>query len=117
MERIKLSTLSEDDNVIVDGEYFIKTVSEILEEIEYYKDKDLYTVVKHYVSFNAKDIIEDAIETEYINGMYEDWDVHMRANVTEEDINDIQKILDRILLRNPIINIAYQPNKLIEVDI
>lgn len=117
MVRIKLSTLSEDDNVIVDGEYFIKTVSEILEEIEGYKDRDLYTVVKHPASFNAKDIIEDAIETEYNNGMYEDWDVHMGANVTEEDINDIQKILDRILLRNPIINIAYQPNKLIEVDI
>lgn len=117
MERIKLSTLSEDDNVIVDGEYFIKTVSEILEEIEGYKDRDLYTVVKHPASFNAKDIIEDAIETEYNNGMYEDWDDFIRAEVTDEDINDIQKILDRILSRNPNANIAYQPYKLIEVDI
>lgn len=116
MNRIKLSTLSEDTKVIVDGESFTIEVSDILENIEDYRHKDLYTVTEHYATFNAKDIIGDAIEVEYCNGMYEDWDDNIRADIEDEDIKDIQKILDRILSRNPNANISYQSDKLIEVD-
>lgn len=117
MNKIKLSLLLEDDKVLVDGEYFVKTVEEILEDIEEYKHRDLYTVMEHHASFNAREMIGDAIELEYCNGMYEDWDDFIRADVMDEDISDIQEILDRILQRNSNANISYQQNELIEIDI
>lgn len=117
MNRIKLSTLSEDTKVIVDSESFTIEVSDILENIEDYRHKDLYTVTEHHATFNAKDIIDDAIENEYCNVMYEDWDDFIRADVMEEDINDIQQVLDRILSRNPNANVSYQSDKLIDIDI
>lgn len=113
---INLSSLSEDDKVIVDGEYHVLTVSDILENIDEYEHRDLYTVVEHQASFNAREMIGDAIELEQCNGMYEDWDDYIRADVTEEDISDIQKILDRILSRNPNANLAYQSDELIRID-
>lgn len=47
----------------------------------------------------------------------EDWDNSISSDVTKEDIEDLQKIFDRILARNPSLNIAYEPDKLIEIDI
>lgn len=117
MNRVKLSALSEDTKIIVDGESFTMEVLDVLEEIEDYRHRDLYTAIEHYATFNAKDIIDDAIENEYCNGMYENWDDFIRADVEEKDIEDIQKILDRILSRNPNANIAYMQDKLIEIDI
>ena len=117
MEKVKLSTLSEDTIVIVGDSERVNRVEDILEDLEYYKDKDVYTTIPHYASFDAESIIDSIIEDEYCNGMYEDWDESIRADITEEDIADLQKIFDRILARNPQANISHESHKLIEFDI
>lgn len=117
MKKVKLSALKKETIVLVDDEYHINTVSEILEDLEEYRYKDIYTTTEHHASFDAKCIMDLAIEDEYNNGMYEDWDNSISSDVTKEDIEDLQKIFDRILARNPSLNIAYEPDKLIEIDI
>lgn len=117
MEKVKLSTLSKDTIVLVDGNININTVSDILEDLEVYKNKEIYTTREYKASFNAESIIDNAIENEYNNGMYEDWDDSIKADVTEDDIKDLQSILDRILARSPGANIAYEPDKLVEIDV
>lgn len=117
MKKVKLSTLSEDTIVLVDGEYRANTIDEILEDLEEYRDKEIYTTTERYASFNAEEILYQAIEDEYNDGMYEDWDDSIKADVTKEDIEDLQKIFDRILARNSNSNITYEADKLIEIDI
>ena len=115
MEKVKLSTLSKDTIVIVDGYDSINTVSDILEDLEYYRTKEIYTTTEYHASFNAKNILDDAIDYECENNMYEDWDESIRSYIKKEDITDLQKVLDRILARGS--NIAYNSDKLIEIDI
>ncbi|MEG0133385.1 MAG: hypothetical protein RR891_07535 [Clostridium sp.] len=117
MEKVKLSTLSKDEILSVDGEIFAVEVEELMENIERYRDMEIYTTTPHHASFDVKDIIDDAIENVYCNGMYEDWDDRIHGDVTEEDIKDIQAIFDRILARSPSQNISYESDKLIEFDI
>lgn len=115
MEKVKLSTLSKDTIVLVDGYENISAVSDILEDLEYYKTKEIYTTTEYHASFNAKNILDDAIDYECENNMYEDWDDNIRSYITKEDIADLQRIFDRILARGS--NIAYNSDKLIEIDI
>ena len=115
MEKVKLSTLSKDTIVIVDGYDSINTVSDILEDLEYYRTKEIYTTTEYHANLNAKNILDDAIDYECENNMYEDWDEHIRGYIKEEDIADLQKVYDRILARG--LNIAYNSDKLIEIDI
>ena len=115
MEKVKLSTLSKDTIVIVDGYDNVNTVSDILEDLEYYRTKEIYTTTEYHASFNAKNILDDAIDYECENNMYEDWDESIRGCIKEEDIADLQKVYDRILARGS--NIAYNSDKLIEIDI
>lgn len=117
MKKVKLSTLPKDTIVYIEGDVHTRTVEEVLEDIENYRDEEIYTTKEHYANFNAKDIIYTAIEDEYCNGMYEDWNDSIKGDVTEEDIEDFQEILDRILARNPMGNITYEPDKLIEIDV
>jgi hypothetical protein len=116
MEKVKLSTLPKETIVLVNGNSSINTVEDILEDIEFYKAKEVYTTIPIHASFNAASIIDRAIENEYQN-MYEDWDESVAADVAKEDIEEMQAIFDRILARNPEQNIAYREDKLIKFDI
>jgi hypothetical protein len=116
MGKVKISSLQKDEFVYIEG-FNTMTVSEILEDIETYRDKELYTTIPHSASFDAGSIVANAIENEQENGMYEDWDESIEEDITEEDIADLQKVFDRILARNPSQNIAYESNKLIEIDV
>lgn len=113
MEKVKLSTLSKDTIVLVDGNININTVEDILEDLEGFRGKQVYTTTEYRASFDAESILNDAIENEYQN-MYEDWDESIQSDITQEDINDLQIIFDRILSRSS--NIAYEADKLIEID-
>lgn len=115
MEKVKLSTLSKDTIVLVDGYENINTVSDILEDLEYYRTKEIYITTEYHASFNAESILDDAIDYECENNMYEDWDEHIRGYIKKEDIADLQKVYDRILARGS--NIAYNSDKLIKIDI
>lgn len=117
MEKVKLSTLSKDTIVIVDGNSNINTVEDIFKDIEGYKNKEVYTTTPHHACFDAESIMDSVIEDEYCNSMYEDWDDNIKGDITKEDIEDLQKIFDRILARNPSQNISYDSDKLIEIDI
>lgn len=117
MGKVKLSTLSKDAIVLVEGYSTINTVLDILEDLGNYRDKRIYTTTEHPASFNAKDILNYAIDDEYESGMYEDWDDNIKADITKADIEELQEIFDRILARNPSQNIAYDADKLIEIDI
>jgi len=117
MEKVKLSTLSKEDFVLVDGEYQAKKVEEILENIEDYRNEKIYTAIEHHATFDARSILDDAIENEQCNGMYEDWDDNINYYVTDEDIKELQAIFDRILARSPSQNISYDSDKLIKIDI
>lgn len=116
MERLKLSTLSKETIVFIKGVVHVQTVEDILEDIDSYRNEEIYTTKEHHASFDAESIIETAIEDEYNNGMYEDWIDSIREDVTKEDIDDLQKIFDRILARSPSSNIAYEADELIEID-
>lgn len=115
MEKVKLSTLSKDTIVLVDGYENINTVSDILEDLENYRTKEIYTTTEYHASFDAKEILDGAIDYECENNMYEDWDESIRSYITKEDIADLQKVFDRILARGS--NIAYNSDKLIEIDV
>lgn len=117
MEKVKLPTLTKDTIVLVEENCRISTVEDILNDLEYYKTKEIYTTTPYHASFDAKEIVDDAIEYVYCNDMYEDWDERIHDDVTEQDIKDIQTIFDRILARSPSQNISYIPDKLIEIDI
>ena len=116
LNKVKISTLAKDTIVLVDQNSEISTVADILEDLEFYKGKKVYTTTQRQAFFNAKDIIESAIEDEYQN-MYEDWDENISGDVTEEDAADLQKIFNRILARSPQQNISYEAKELIEIDI
>jgi hypothetical protein len=117
MEKVKLSTLSKDTIVLVDGYSNISTISDILEDLEGYKTKNVYTTTEHKANLSAKDMLDSEILSESENNMYEDWDERIWEDVTKKDIDDIQIILDRILSRSLLQNIAYIEDKLIEFDI
>lgn len=117
MKMVTLSTLPFDTVVIVSGNDTIIRVEDILDDIGYYRNKQVYTTTPHYACFDAKGIMDDVIENVYCNGMYEDWDESINADITDEDISDLQKIFDRILARNPQANISYEEDALIEFDI
>ena len=115
---IKLSNLKQTDMVYVipsdDMNSGVVSVKEILQDINSYKSSFLYIAVKHHASLDAEDMLNDAIENECYDNMYEDWDKDINADITKEDIEDIQKILDRILARSE--NIAYAAGAPIEID-
>lgn len=116
MKKVKLSTLSKNKIVIVSGYSVINTIEDILEDISSYRNEKVYTTIPRNASFDAKYIIDNAIENEY-QDMYEGWYESIKGDVRKEDVEEIQAIFDRILARNPTKNIAYDTDKLIEFDI
>ncbi|MGL4452052.1 MAG: GTP-binding protein [Sarcina sp.] len=108
----KLSEIKEDAVLIV--EETVLTKEDILNDLNYYKNKDIYTTTEYKARIDAMDMLERAIESEY-QDMYDDWDEEVLKDVTSEDIKELQVILDRILNRSK--NIAYLEDEKIEVDI
>ncbi len=90
----------------MEGKSNIVTVAEVLEDINYYKEKEIYTTTPHHACFDAESIIDIIIEDEYCNGIYDDWDNNIRTDITNVDIAELQVIIDRILARSPEQNIA-----------
>ena len=117
IEKSKNINTTKDEILYVEGDFDVITVSEVLEDIENYRNAKLYTTIPHPAIFSAEEILNDAIDQEQENGMYEDWDDKIRADITKQDIADLQAIFDRILARNPSQNISYEQDKLIEIDI
>lgn len=115
---VKLSELNMEDMLYIEGEYgdSIMTKTEVLDELDYIKQegKKIYTTHEYEAKVNAKYVIDWAIEDEYQN-MHEDWDLEAMREVTEEDIEDIQKVFDRILDRTN--RVSYYADKEVEIDL
>ena len=59
------------------------------------KKENLYTVKKEHLRFDARDVIETAIDYLSQDG-YEDMYERAMENLTNEDIDELQKVLDKI---------------------
>lgn len=116
MDKVKVSTLSKNDVVLVEGSSTVISVKNILDDFNSYRGSEIYTTREINACFNAEEILDAAIEEQLCNGMYEDWDANIKADITKDDLDEIQAILDRILARNSSQNITYETDKLIELD-
>lgn len=113
----KLSELKDEDMIIVNG-YDVVSKEDFLNDFEFYKNKAnrVYTTTQYKANVNAEYMLEDALEREY-NNMYEDWFDHILNDVTEEDVKDLQKVVDRILARSKPTNICYLEDEKVEIDL
>lgn len=120
MERVKLSALDCDQELEVLGneigncESSMMTAWEVINDIDKYRNRTVYTLKDIYeASFDAKGMIDSMIEKE-ANKMYEDWDLQIIEDVHEDDVKGIQKILEKILSRRE--NISARKEKLVIID-
>lgn len=96
-ETVLLSELSNDEMLAYEDGHEVYTPQELRERIEAGEELNHHT---WYVSTpqewkpSAKQMIDDHIENEYDNGMYEDWDDRARDCITQEHIDKIQAVLD-----------------------
>ncbi len=113
----KLSELKDGDMLIVDG-YDVVSKEDFLNDFEFYKNKAdrVYTTTQYHAVIDVEEMLMDAFESES-NNMYEDWLERIEDYVTEEDIEDLQKVVDRILSRNESINISYIEDEKVEIDL
>ncbi len=113
----KLSELKDEDMLLVDG--YVVPKKDLIRDFEYYKSRvdRVYTTTQYKANINAKDMLDDAFEREYENNMYEGWFDNIVSDITEDDIRDLQKIIDRILTRNESTNICYIEDEKVIVDI
>ncbi len=114
---IKLSTLKDNEILVVGDEYKLMTKEELITNIDEFKEMNVYTLGIHYATLNAKDMLKSAIKNEEDDNMYEEWGNLIWGDVTDNDINQIQSILDRILKKSPKQNIACYQDKSVEIDI
>lgn len=116
---VKLSEL-EDDAKIIDENGTIYDVADIKWDLKHFEnvfEEKIYTTTEYQASIDARDMLESAIESEYENSMYEDWNEHILSDITDEDIEKIQAVLDDILSRARGQNTSYFQGEEIEVDI
>lgn len=119
-DRVKLSELDNKEMLLV-GEN-VTDKEDFIADFEYFKDvthdikNNVYTTTTYTAYIDAKQMLEDAIERE-ADSMHESWEQDILNEITEQDIEDIQIIIDRILKRNESCNICYQADKQVELDI
>lgn len=112
----KLSELKDEDMLLVDG--YVVSKEDFIRDFKYYKSiaDRVYTTTQYKAHIDAKDMLEDAFEREYDN-MYEGWLENIEQDVTEDDIKELQKVVDRILARNESTNICYIEDEKVEIDL
>lgn len=110
---IKLSDLKNDEMLLV-GENYVISKEDFVKEIEEYRDKEVYTTTEYRAGIDAKYMLENAIDCEADN-MYEDWETDIWDDITQEDIDELQRIVNRILSGSR--NVCYVAYKRVEIDI
>ncbi|PWW90745.1 GTP-binding protein [Clostridium perfringens] len=119
----KLSELKNEDMLIVkntgSGD-IVLSKEELVENLDHYRkrsdnlEENIYTTIQYKVNIKAWDMLEIAIDNESEN-MYEFWDFDIKRAITDDDIEEIQNVIDRILSKGS--NISYIENEKVEFDL
>lgn len=109
---IKLSELK-DEIVLMDENSRCYTVKEAKNDLSI--NGNFYVTTEYQASVDARDVLETAIENEYGN-MYEDWNELVLDDITDEDVERIQAVLDDIFNRNKEQNTAYYQDEKVDMD-
>ncbi|MDZ4994449.1 GTP-binding protein [Clostridium perfringens] len=119
----KLSELKNEDMLIIKNtgsEDIVLSKNELVENLDHYRkisdnlEENIYTTIQYKANIQAWDMLEIAIDNESEN-MYECWDFDIKRAITDEDIEEIQKVIDRILSKGS--NICYIENEKVEFDL
>ena len=119
----KLSELKNEDMLIVKntgGGDIVLTKEDLINDLDYYKgisnnlQENIYTTIQYKANIQAYDMLEVEIENES-ERMYECWDFDIKRAITDDDLEEIQKVIDRILSR--VSNICYTEDKKVEFDL
>lgn len=119
----KLSELKNEDMLIIkntgSGD-IVLSKDELVENLDHYRkisdklEENIYTTIQYKANIKAWDMLEIAIDNESEN-MYEFWDFDIKRAITDEDIEEIQNVIDRILSKGS--NISYIENEKVEFDL
>lgn len=119
----KLSELKNEDMLIIkntgSGD-IVLSKDELVENLDHYRkrsdnlEENIYTTVQYKANIKAWDMLEIAIDNESEN-MYECWDFDIKRAITDEDIEEIQTVIDRILSKGA--NTSYIENEKVEFDL
>ena len=86
------------DDELVDKEY-------ILDRLEEYRGGELFTAIEKEVKFginDTKDMLRELADDLYCNReLYEDWDDEFMKQITNEDLEQITKVIKGIIKRVP----------------
>lgn len=97
----------------------VYTVEDVRNDLKYFTDDEdikLYTVTKQHANIDAANLINEALDSVYENGMHEDWDEIIKQDVTEEDVQRVQAVFDELFSKGGDQNITYYADKEIEID-
>lgn len=112
---IKFSEISDCAYVFYGDRLICK--EDILDEIEEYHNEEFFVAVEKEVRFetdDTKDMLENLSDYLYYNkDLYEDWDLDFMKQITNEDLEQIAEVINRILKRVPT---CYEPGEEIEFD-
>lgn len=119
----KLSELKNEDMIIIknigSGD-IVLSKDELVENLDHYRkrsdnlEENIYTTIQYRANIKAWDMLEIAIDNESEN-MYECWDFDIKRAITDEDIEEIQTVIDRILSKGS--NTSYIENEKVEFDL
>lgn len=119
----KLSELKNEDMIIIKnigiGD-IVLSKDELVENLDHYRkrsdnlEENIYTTIQYRANIKAWDMLEIAIDNESEN-IYECWDFDIKRAITDEDIEEIQTVIDRILSKGS--NTSYIENEKVEFDL
>ncbi|EGT0000333.1 GTP-binding protein [Clostridium perfringens] len=119
----KLSELKNEDMLIIKNtgsRDIVLSKGELVENLDHYRKRsdnlgeNIYTTIQYKANIQAWDMLEIAIDNESEN-MYECWDFDIKRVITDDDIEEIQNVIDRILSKGS--NISYIENEKVEFDL
>ena len=110
---VKLSELK-DDEIIMNDMKQTYTVKEVRNDPSICNNK-LYTTREYEAHIDARSMLESALESEWGN-MYEDWYERVLDDITSDDVDKIQEIIDNMLSRNEEQNTSYWQMYKIDVE-
>lgn len=110
---MKIYNIPNDEFVIKNDEVLsVEELREYWEDMDVLERRGWYLAKKERLKVNAKDVIDDIIDT--LSGGYVDMDELLKDNITNDDISRLQDVIDSIF-DNGIADVYYATN--IKIDV